>query len=146
MIVYTVSHDLFIVGVDDGGRGKTIPITLPLPSPSFRPSLSHLVQNYYSPQPSIAVKIKDDGSYNFHQGNTVHSLLKITHALRVSPSFCHMANETLFPDYLHYKENSYHDPLQKTHRSGMASHPQGYQVSAELPVGEKTPIHYQRRA
>ena len=69
-----------------------------------------------------------------------------THALRVSPSFCHMANEILFPDYLHYKENSYHDPLQKTHRSGMASHPQGYQVSAELPVGEKNPIHHQKKS
>ena len=63
-----------------------------------------------------------------------------------SPSFCHMANETLFPDYLHYKENSYHNPLQKTHRSGMASHPKGYQVSAELPVGEKTPIHHQKKS
>ena len=56
------------------------------------------------------------------------------------------SNETLFPDYLHYKENSYHDPHQKTHRSGMASHPQGYQVSAELPVGEKTPIHHQKKS
>ena len=45
------------------------------PSPSFRPSLSHLVQNYYSPQLSIALKIKDDSSYNFHQENTVHLLL-----------------------------------------------------------------------
>ena len=135
-----------MVGVDDGGRGKTIPITPPIPSPSFRPSLSHLVQNYYFPQPSTAVKIKDDASYNFHQENTVHSLLQILHALRVSPSFWHMANETLFPDYLHYKETSYHDPLQKTHRSGMASHPQGYQVSAELPVGEKTPINHQKKS
>ena len=55
----------------------------PLPSPSFWSLLIPLVQIYFSPQPSAAVKIKD-GSYNFYQDSVKHSPAKITLALQAS--------------------------------------------------------------
>lgn len=58
-----------------------ISISLP-PSISFLwPSLAPLVQIYFSPKPTAAVKIKD-GSFNFHQQNTEHSFVKITRLCR----------------------------------------------------------------
>ena len=58
-----------------------ISISLP-PSISFLwPSLTPLVQIYFSSKPTAAVKIKD-GSFNFHQQNTEHSLVKITRLCR----------------------------------------------------------------
>lgn len=53
-----------------------------LPSISFLwPSLAPLVQIYFSPKPTAAVKIKD-GRFNFHQQNTEHSFVKITRLCR----------------------------------------------------------------
>lgn len=53
-----------------------ISISLP-PSISFLwPSLAPLVQIYFSPKPTAAVKIKDGLSFNFHQQNTEHSFVK----------------------------------------------------------------------
>ena len=40
-----------------------------------------LVQIYFSPQPSAAIKIKDDG-HNFHYEITEHSVAEITLALQ----------------------------------------------------------------
>ena len=50
--------------MDGGGRGWGEVISIG-PPPFFWALRNHLVQISFSPQPSTAVKIKDD-SYNFH--------------------------------------------------------------------------------
>ena len=59
-IVYSTSHVWFGVRVDGEGKGAGkayFSLSHPLPSPSFRPSLTLLVQISFSPQPFTAVKI-----------------------------------------------------------------------------------------
>ena len=54
----------------------------PTPPLSFHLTVpTSLVQIIFSPQPSSAAKIKDDG-YNFHHENTEHSRAKIKPALK----------------------------------------------------------------
>ena len=54
----------------------------PTPPLSFLLTVpTSLVQITFSPQPSSAAKIKDDG-YNFHHENTEHSRAKIKPALK----------------------------------------------------------------
>ena len=57
---------------------------LHFPTPTlliFLLTTAPLVQISFSPQPSAAIKIKDEG-YNFRYGNTEHLLAKITLALQ----------------------------------------------------------------
>ena len=81
-----------------------ISISLP-PSISFLwPSLTPLVQIYFSPKPTAAVKIKD-GSFNFHQQNTEHSLVKITRLCRlIDTNWCY---SWAFNTYLHDVDNGH---------------------------------------
>ena len=72
------------VGVGDGGREKKKqktkkkkPLPHTHPSPYFWPSTAPLVQIYFSPQPSAAIKIKN-GGHSIRYEITEHSLAKIT--------------------------------------------------------------------
>ena len=65
------------VGVGGGGREKKkTPLPHTHPSPYFWPSTAPLVQIYFSPQPSAAIKIKN-GGHSIRYEITEHSLAKI---------------------------------------------------------------------
>ena len=68
------------VRVGGGGREKSS-LLHHHPSPYFWQSTAPLVQIYFSPLPSAAIKIKD-GGHNFRYEITEHSLAKITPALQ----------------------------------------------------------------
>ena len=63
-----------------GGEGKNFHSPI-LPLSLFLTVDRPLDPNYFSPQPSAAIKIKD-GGHDFRQENTEHSLVKITPALQ----------------------------------------------------------------
>ena len=58
----------------------------PHPSPYFWSLTAPLVQIYFSPQPSAAIKIKN-GGHNIRYEITEHSLAKITSALQAKNAF-----------------------------------------------------------
>ena len=66
--------------MDGKGRGRGRDKRTLLPHPHLSPSTALLVQIFFSPQPSAAIKTKDGGN-NFRQENTDQSLTKITPAL-----------------------------------------------------------------
>ena len=84
MIICSTSHFWFAVRVDGGGGGGEGEKRLhsPTPLPSYHP----LGINFYSPQPSAAIKIKD-GGHNIHDEITQHLLAKIMPALQATATF-----------------------------------------------------------
>ena len=64
------------------GKGNVIDIPLlPTPPPLSFPVTYPLGKNFFSPQPSAAMKIKD-GGYDFYRENTEYLRAKITQASR----------------------------------------------------------------
>ena len=83
MILHRYSKEKFCLGHLQELKGECQYHSLlqPHTSPYFWPSTANRNINVFFSQPSVAIKIKD-GSHNFRQENTEHSLAKIMPALQ----------------------------------------------------------------